>query len=151
MLTVLEVDKSLSTQILETIQNDGKLYKNLVLDFIQLTINEDPYTLCKHFFYINIDESDPKIDLDLKGFTQIKKICFNKKKNLIWVYGLCKQDYYMYKTKQNQTQTWKNTKKSSDTTHWILILIGTPVCLAGSLSQPIISGLGMIPSNFTFY
>ena len=54
LLNVLEVDRSLSSQILEAIQNDKKLYKELVLDFIQLTINEDPYTLRKISCFILI-------------------------------------------------------------------------------------------------
>ena len=48
ILVDLTVDEKLKQQVMSVCRNDQDLYNRSVLNFIQLIMNLDPYTLCKY-------------------------------------------------------------------------------------------------------
>ena len=43
----MEIDKRIKDQVMETLKYSKELYKAHILDFIQVTIYTDPFTICK--------------------------------------------------------------------------------------------------------
>jgi hypothetical protein len=111
-LEALEIDKMMTKQVMHSLKNDKDLYLKYVLDFVQISIYSDAQRIYAH---------DPKVSFDLGGFTKVNTLLFNTNKSLLVVYGLCKFDYYQKYGKisghayRRQTQTWKNSARTSDT------------------------------------
>lgn len=118
LIEELQVDPRIKEQVLDTLKNNKELFDKHILDFIEITIYSDPFSLCKKTENNHIDDKDPNVYFDLGGFTKIKEMLFNFNKSLIVVYGVCKLDYYQKESlrsifsQKKQTQTWSNAPRS---------------------------------------
>lgn len=129
LLEEMQVDPRIREQVLETFKFNKDLYEKHILDFIEITIYSDPFSLCKfRNLFWNLDDKDPNVYYDLEGFTKIRDVRFSRNKSLIFVYGVCKQDHYQKESLQNlnsnrkQTQTWAASPRNLESSPCILLL-----------------------------